>query len=307
MKSERLTNIRETMKQIAIKYKLRDNGLHFNSIVITHRDQDHYRGILELMRTDCDVATGIIPFLYYSDDGTPTSTLYMPYERILVKEPQYINVGRSRVLRFPIDGVWHNVIKVVADLPRENIGSLNGAPMQLKRVDRHQVVGRELFSGELTDFAQVATSPAKLIEAYKASKGAYQGDRPGLFCVAANNRYLPCDIVSAHNPHSYTNRSSIVCLVIRPPVDKIPRTAVSHYMAGDAESDLEAGVVKWIGLEAALPDGPKLELYDTVPIVKASHHGLQRLSRLPCVRHSSQGSLYSQQAVNSIILVRVRF
>ena len=46
----------------------------------------------------------------------------------------------------------------------------------------------------------------------------------------------------------------------------------SHYLAGDADRDLEAKVIDWTGLDPATP-GSKPTLQQRIAIVKASHHG----------------------------------
>ncbi|CAL1698580.1 unnamed protein product [Somion occarium] len=257
-------------------------------MVITHWDTDHYVGILKMLTNDLDVqlAAGVsgtsplqVSFLKYDDAGNPLSVLYIPYEEDKEKnipgklDIVYSTVESKRIMGFKGDRKG-NICKVVADMTKVAKTTLNGDPSELQSADSSNVIGRELFSGELVDGARSATSPQNLIDVYKAHGSFYKGDRPGLFCVAANNRYLPCGAVEKHTPHSYTNRSSIVCLIIRPPSTDLPNGAVSHYLAGDAESDLEAGVVKWtrlLPIPSRTTERPNIP--DTVPIVKASHHG----------------------------------
>ncbi|RDB20879.1 hypothetical protein Hypma_012071 [Hypsizygus marmoreus] len=292
MDGGRITNIQETMRHIETKYTLGVGGLKFDSVIITHWDTDHYIGVLTMLMSDLEAAlerekkagiTGKDPlqvsFLKYDDLGNPLSTLYIPYETDTGKKIpdklkiEYSTVGTTRIMGFT-GARRGNVCKVVADMMDVAKATLNGGPQELKLGDSTNVIGRELFSGELVEDAKIAKGPLELINAYKMKGTVYKGDRPGLFCVAANNRYLPCSPVDKHTAHSYTNCSSIVCLIIHPPSSNLPTGAVSHYLAGDAESDLEAGVVKWTGLQPVATrstDRPKAP--DTVLIVKASHHG----------------------------------
>lgn len=284
----RITNIQATIRVIEDKYSLKAGSLKFDAMVITHWDTDHYVGILKMLTNDLDVqlAAGVsgtsplqVSFLKYDDAGNPLSVLYIPYEEDKEKnipgklDIVYSTVESKRIMGFKGDRKG-NICKVVADMTKVAKTTLNGDPSELQSADSSNVIGRELFSGELVDGARSATSPQNLIDVYKAHGSFYKGDRPGLFCVAANNRYLPCGAVEKHTPHSYTNRSSIVCLIIRPPSTDLPNGAVSHYLAGDAESDLEAGVVKWtrlLPIPSRTTERPNIP--DTVPIVKASHHG----------------------------------
>jgi len=289
----RITNIKQVITSIKQQYKLK-GPLKFDSVVITHWDSDHYTGVLRMMIEDLDAQQKSDPkgtsplqvsFLKYT--GTePDSTLYIPYK----DSPGVSKVnhmGVTRKLVYSKDGIYfgfggkrlEKVGKVIADMDKMN--------KDLLREDAHpfvpgtgvpdsKLIGRELFSGEIVDAARSASGPVALLDAYKGGT-IYKADKPGLFCVAVNNRYLPPASSSGDDwrrpgDSTLTNCSSISCLVIR------PNGSISHYLAGDARSDMEEGVIQWTGLSPAVlkPDGtppPPPDIKNTVPVIKASHHG----------------------------------
>ena len=287
----RITNIEQVIRSIGTIYKLAE-GLKFDAVVITHWDADHYMGILTAMIVDLDKQEdkdkgGTKPlkvsFLKYKDNDL-ISILYVPYKP-LPKDLKYPVKFDGEEFGFDSDRK-RRVCRVIADMDTIATDLLKGHPKPFNSADTHdsRLIGRELFSGDSVVAAKSANSPDQLLDAYKTNPKGYKGDIPGLFCVAVNNRYLPPASPSSPDPSdpqaewrrpgnpTLKNRSSIVCVVIR------PNGSVSHYLAGDARSDLEAGVVEWTGLAVASlnPDGippPPPDIKNTVPVVKISHHG----------------------------------
>lgn len=126
--------------------------------------------------------------------------------------------------------------------------------------------------------AKMVGNPTELLGTYKDSSLSYKVDKPGLFCVAVMNRFLPpsalLDGINWCRPGKSTDKniSSISCLIIW------PNRSILHYLAGDARSDMEAGVIGWTGLQHAvtptdLSNPPPPPIKETIPVIKASHHG----------------------------------
>ena len=278
----RIKNIRRVMERIEERYKLPKGHFKLDAMVITHWDHDHYFGLLKLLEGNLDEAakksigsTSLlkVSFLRYDDKtGDPQSILYIPYpEQVggytIVYSPPPPPLPPTSPWEFGFttpDGRRTRICKYLADMPLKQDSILKGSPKMLAIGDTSELIGRNFFTNEKPALAQVlsASDPKALADAHTATM-------PGLYCVAANNRYLKGNKTSdklSRNMSTPTNRSSIICMVIR------PNGIASHYLAGDADRDLEAKVIDWTGLDPATP-GSKPTLQQRIAIVKASHHG----------------------------------
>ena len=261
-----LMNIRKTFDSIKQAFSLKT--LKFDAVIITHWDEDHYRGILELMSQDWDKASARVPWLKYNENTNhPDSILYIPYRFPPSRGNLTYVEGKETPPNLYLCLGNDKMCKVISD-------SENGSPTSLPKpqqfdINSSDLIGRELFNDFYNEDSlkqNKANSPAGLVGIYSELKG-----RPGLFCVAANYQYLSGgssenkdkDSSSANKDtpadSSLTNKSSIVCLVIWP-----ENNQVTHYLAGDAPLALEEAVVQWIGRD--LVEGQ-------VKVVKASNQG----------------------------------
>ena len=270
-----MKNIRRTMERIEEKYKLGKGGFKLDAMVITHWDKDHYLGVLKLLDDDLMATKSKkVSFLKYdptSDD--PLSFLYIPY----ADSERAKNSYKIEYLPSPPTGIGEfflttsddkktRICKYRADLASEP-KDIMGIPQELTDRDTSKLIGRDLFTDFRPTLDKVisATDPEGLVNAHNATI-------PGLYCVAANNRYLkPKDgktsgDLKLKNGGTSTNRSSIVCMIIR------KDGTTSHYLAGDAYQNLEAKIINWTGLDPATP-GSIPALKERIAIVKASHHG----------------------------------
>ena len=285
--SLRIKNIRRAMRRIEEKYKLDEGHLKLDAMVITHWDHDHYYGLLKLLEDNLDEEANKsigstwplkVSFLKYDDTtGDPQSILYIPYPeqvgsyKIVYSPPPPPPTSTGEFGFDNPDGRRMRICKYLADMKAKNPTLLQGEPKVLDSTDESELIGRNLFTNEKPTLAQVvsATNPKALADAHSATM-------PGLYCVAANNRYLAGgkkgdDLTRGG---TLTNRSSIVCMVIR------KDGTTSHYLAGDAYQDLEAKLIDWTGLEPVAldpatsePPSVKPTLQERIAIVKASHHG----------------------------------
>ncbi|KAF8230790.1 hypothetical protein L208DRAFT_101531 [Tricholoma matsutake] len=293
----RLNNVKLLIQTLAKDFN-EPSGLKFDVIIITHWDLDHYKGVLELLFDDLlerekkDITLpprtpkttrgrrvgidrpGAVPyqvsFLKYDSSGNPQSMLYIPFERTRAA-PYDVQYSPDPDGVF---GFWASQFSRVCNFTADSAPPLptgdprTKPPEPIKPTDDSKIIGRELFSGTLHPDAQKAGNPATLVDLYKTGM-------PGLFCIMANNRYLKPDddltLDSKYDTTTLDNRSSIGCLIIW------PGGAISHYFAGDMDAQQEEKIISWTGLSPeptpATNPPPRPDVKNTVPIVKASHHG----------------------------------
>lgn len=281
-----MDNIRTIMRRIERKYHLDSGKLKLDAVVISHWDHDHYFGVLNLMQEDLDDRAKDptpppqlqVSFLKYNKGtGDPESILYIPYPELdpakyiystttTEGEFGFVNVAgnRSRICKFLAD-MPTRVDELLKKIPKEFSASVGPPPLSLPV---SQLIGRDLFTGQ----REPKVTPAQVESAHnpKGLVDAHGATMPGLYCVAANNRYLKGSKTSPKQNRggsTPTNRSSIICMVIR------KDGTVSHYLAGDSHQDLEWKVIDWTGLDPATSTSPKPTLKDRIALVKSSHHG----------------------------------
>ncbi|KAK2465662.1 hypothetical protein APHAL10511_002206 [Amanita phalloides] len=247
-------NIRQVFKRIDKKYDTR-GPFKLDAIVITHWDEDHYGGILRLLKDS------------WFDKGKTalkkTTRLYVPYQpHGLKKLDDDFDVDRPNGELKTKGG--DTICKYLDDMPARDIALLKGAPVAWDfDVQKSQLIGRNLF----TDSRPIlnpgnTTNPAALV-------GTHGATMPGLYCVAANNQFLGQGQGDATENTTFSNRSSIVCMVI------YSDGTVSHYLGGDAHKEIEDKIMEWTGfttLTKQIKKGDAKDI-DRIAIVKASHHG----------------------------------
>ena len=259
-----LNNIQATFKDIQNKHYADKEDIKFDVVIITHWDEDHYGGLLKLMKdglNDVTVASKTVKqvkWLKYDATSEPESCLYCPYPDDAVSKSSNLSFNLptppQRIGTFGLDGA-PNVCKLVCDIDSiaAPVGS-NPTPFTTELGD-HNLLGQELLEYKFNPTTQLATSPKDLVTKSQIT-------RPGLFCVAVNYIFLPPISPSMYSPDddaTETNKCSIICIVVW------PDARITHYVGGDAPLFLEQGVMDWTGFK----EGDT----NTIPIVKASHHG----------------------------------
>ncbi|KNC98349.1 uncharacterized protein SPPG_06058 [Spizellomyces punctatus DAOM BR117] len=228
--------------------------LKFDAVVLTHWDDDHYRGLFDLLLDGLSSTAPQCTRLKYDDKGAPTSTFYAPYAA-----DDDLEKGGVRLVGGEVDPKTHELSLIAAKAKVERVVKVRTLERNSFRAD--VFLGTELFS----DRSLSTTSP-KDIKSPKELIGAHNKDygpivAPGLYCVAGNEQCLgPAMFTVVDKPDSSKrNKYSLFLLVIWPtnPV------RVAHYLAGDADYSMEDKVCRWINR-----DGPV-----EVPNLKASHHG----------------------------------
>jgi hypothetical protein len=221
-----------TIKEIKKKYNV--TPLSFNSIVVTHWDDDHYLGLVRFLMEDVYEAKGPNPQPEYIQDGK--TIFYYPYTG-LKKEPwkKFCKFDNDR-LSFQID-----------DKSTEGLCAA---------VASTRCIGYDFFTGR--DATQWSTGINLKLLANRATikdleKAIPANSSPLFLCVGADNYFINEDIPTPETAlqkdpkkADVMNASSIMCLVMWPPVvGRPPR--VSLYTGGDAEEEQEEVLVKWMG------------------------------------------------------------
>ncbi|KAF2147997.1 hypothetical protein K461DRAFT_324960 [Myriangium duriaei CBS 260.36] len=229
------------------------NIQHFDSIVITHWDGDHYEAVYKL--------------LYYCrrpNDGSSlmldqtASKVYFPWRgfqkiinnNCLRTQPRNANGGPPFDLQargFGADNNWYTLCEAVYST---------------------YSIGYDLFSG-----ITINTNHASLSEAYDTIDTAYLQlqARPVFLCVGADDRFInmgPLDPLAVwlNDPHNgkIMNASSIMACVIWP---RDHGQRISLYTGGDASEPEESRLVDWIGNNDMAHQLTKID------VIKAGHHG----------------------------------
>jgi hypothetical protein len=260
----------------SLSYQIPGNILKFDSVVLTHWDQDHYTGLFKLLETRIDAQLKLVPpadvkidFLKYDPTtGWPLTTFFAPNW----KATGHANGASSKLtlVKRPGDTTTEYMAYPVQGAPK-------GVPFFIIRyTDRsdkkniRDVRGWDLFRPEPPEVtASTITAPGQLFSsAHKTLQ-----KRPGMFIVGANRLILGTDdpqlaltqvtsrggrVGVIDKLPTETNQRSIATMIIW------PSGRMSAYFAGDLDYKDETGIVKWMGA-----DGTRV----TVPTVKASHHG----------------------------------
>jgi hypothetical protein len=241
-------NIKDVIKRIEQAYTISpaaDGRLKFDSVIVSHWDSDHYKGVARLLRESITEAAGttiqvspsvpgkkdpgktapkkkkiLSPLLWYDMNETPLSTIYAPYWTSI---SQFNTVSSRKELQV----VYYVKTKKQIAEGVANIVAGTENVLGLDFFKRPQIGGPK-YTG--------AKSSVDLLALHKA-------DRPGLYCIAANSTVLgePTGPSSADTSFivkptttTPTNKSSIVTMVIWPSV--IGPHQICHYSPGRCDS-----------------------------------------------------------------------
>ncbi|KAJ4030770.1 hypothetical protein NW761_013349 [Fusarium oxysporum] len=243
-----------------------NNIFGFRSIVVTHWDNDHYGGVMQMLYQDWENHRANNVAMSYVDWNE--TTLYCPWKAVNTLSYNFPNIkieladgGRNYLLFFQSATVcWDPICRVV-------VGTY--------------AIGYNLFTGcqHREEYGRLDTvQPPPDLE--ESLDGVYE------YAPELNDRKRPIFLIYgvdgmtfrdewAAPSRSWTNRnrndknaSSIMALVIWPipfEADDNWQMRVSLYTGGDAEEGLEEAMMGWLGAEG----GRSIHL----DVVKAGHHG----------------------------------
>jgi len=262
--------------------------LQFNAIVVTHWDADHSDGLMGFLRDDIltEYGTGNYPdpgktrlrcAIY--KDNQPQTIFYAPYWRDYYAE----GLTQSNKDYWP-----YSRYKFMFISSYELEDSKNGAANMHIRIDKdhwaidvlrmrigtHALLGANFFNMNVSDkHLGDRKDVFSLLIANPPGGPDKPAMMPGLYCVAVNQRVIGTvpppqpitDGIKTGDPvlpqTTYKNKSSICNLVIW------SDSSISHYLAGDADLELEKRILNWTGWS----DNPQAQ--KGIVVAKLSHHG----------------------------------
>lgn len=261
-------NIRKAMDIIETKYDMGLGGLRFDSIVITHWDDDHYGGIIKLIKDDIKTQLKsakppkpedlLVSFMKYTgnDRKKPETVLYAPYwderpgkgkKKANGHVKEFANTTNAQRLDFNYGE--ESAAKWVTEICQLKFSDFLGVNFLTN-------VGLPSDKGSPT-----IKKPLDLI----AANPPAEDGMPGIYCVASDQLVLGQSkgaffIINVDNL-TLTNKCSIGAMVIW------KDGHLSHYFSGDADFETETAVTQWSQTDGG--DG----VGKSVVSMKLSHHG----------------------------------
>jgi hypothetical protein len=263
-------------------YKFPSNYLQFDTIVLTHWDEDHYGGLVDLLRSDSRdpsvFQNRIYRYLKYGRDQqgntVPITVMYAPNLEggINAKgEPNKDYNGMHRVW-FAYDPATHFVSINLSDNPKDNpqfhpfavfkhAGDENATGVNYGST--YSVLGTNFFNNISLQKEPEIMLPRELLQANPPWGARTADGRPGMYCVSVQQKVFPYPKlpVIVKERITKTNRVSIAAVIMWG--DGKSRPQVSHYFAGDLDETNEANLFYWL---------LRGEVF-RIPSMKLSHHG----------------------------------
>lgn len=265
--------------------------LQFDSIVLTHWDEDHYGQMLWSICQTANNNNGKIPYLKFGGGGEPLTYLYAPnwsfgYQLNGPKDMyQYIKIDDYGIGSINSN---YNIWRKKASMEEEPVW-VQFCQFRIEELARYNVMGVEFF------FNTGINSPAASLEALAQANPPGRGTilpsvaaPPGLYCVGALQR-TPASTgvgVVQGNP-TLTNKVSLATVLYWTQSGK-----VSQYLAGDMDQPTEGLILDFLRIGHPQPR--------PMTAVKISHHGSK--SSTPLQSTLSNLSFLQQAAPRNIIL-----
>ena len=228
------------------------------AIVVTHEDEDHKDGIIEMLNVLRDPGTQPSISSYFYNQTTDNGQRTRFYSSVSLNRLGLDPTGLE-------DYIWF-------------------VPFSIGGYD-YNYIGKELIWGEPEYAASISTSTGPIVPTSTGQPlangvssfrqvpniiASRTDGAPGLYCVGVNKMVIQKSSQVNHNSitlnpkepnpkKNVTNRSSII-LVLTDPTDKI-----IHYFGGDAPGSIEQQFVNW--------KNNSTNVNDISPCMKFSHHG----------------------------------
>ncbi|KAJ4294658.1 hypothetical protein N0V88_004887 [Collariella sp. IMI 366227] len=240
------------------QYTWANGRCQFDTIVLSHWDEDHYGNLLQILRVDAALNAGIISYLKYDANNAPATYFYTP--NWLADSGSRLNGAPLPYLTAHQGYAWINISYV----PRKKTTVFNWVRFCILRTPEagmSSVLGAEFFSNTLCTIPLTQiTKLSDLAQANRPTNPPFATDTvPSMYCIGVYQTVLgpPPALVIKEDP-TKTNKVSIVCILYWTDTQKI-----SHYLAGDADQDTEANILKWL----------KKGHSGLMTSIKLSHHG----------------------------------
>lgn len=263
--------------------------LEFDSIVITHWDEDHHGALFKTLQEDVEIFSKV-PYLkyeksiprtvFYAPNGVKSTDLNGPpdkrvsivmpnteYASISVKNAKggWVGVGAFRAASWGDNTKIYNVL---------GVNFFNNKPLKLKGNKRQSVSLEQLLE----------KNPPTIDDGVESDS-----DVPGMYCIGVMEECLDGKgEIMAGTPSggarvqivpervTKTNRVSIAAAILW-----ITPIRCSHYFAGDAHQLVEQAVLDWL----------KAGGIKYIPTMKMSHHGSRSSTPVGMIRDFMPKSL----------------
>ncbi|KAA8903423.1 hypothetical protein FN846DRAFT_954000 [Sphaerosporella brunnea] len=278
-----IAKIRQTIDHIEGEYDFAGGAttLQFDSVVVTHWDSDHFKGVIKLIEVDLTdqlskppvvadgARVGCRLFKYDGGDRTKPQTIFFaPYWNGMAKAPSSkpppkkpkvikTNDRPETVVESSKPGHMDFIIKIPAakkvpafDIPFQALCKLRYAV--------GDVLGMNLFTHEeISARYEDLKSPKDLIDNISHKYPV------GMFCVTSCGAVIghdedPFEVFTIDKPNEHKNWYSIGAVVLWEGSARI-----SHYFCGDAMYKQEDMIREWVNNGAV----------KTITSLKLSHHG----------------------------------
>lgn len=232
--------------------------LIFRSIVVTHWDNDHYGGLLEMLFTDWKETHGKGDSTYIG----PDTVFYCP-NTALEKFGEHNKIKIKQV-----SGGYELYFR-----DKKKNGAYQEYSM-CKAVPSTYCIGYDLFSGAHYSASHIPFKKPKqwpvksLAPIFQECEALKDKTMPIFLVVGIDGRFMDDEWMDPNSSwkseSSSRNASSIMAIVVWPTTNKA-QIRVSLYTGGDAEMSQEQELLDW--LDAT----PNVSV--SVDVVKAGHHG----------------------------------
>ncbi|KAL6895748.1 hypothetical protein HDV57DRAFT_521043 [Trichoderma longibrachiatum] len=235
--------------------------LAFDTIIITHWDQDHYDGIVKVLQKGAesiDEAFQLGTILKWNPDGTPASHFYCPN-----KDARRVGSREVKKMKNCFKANADNTVSIQYD----DAGKEAWAVFAKFHADdgTNKVLGVDFFKNDAA--VMPGSDGTKLVSLLKEKK--LDAGRPAMLCVFANERHFASSseistlfsiLVMKDTSVTPTNQASIGALIVW---EGTPTPHISHYFAGDIGQTHESTMFNWI----------KTAGVTQITNMKLSHHG----------------------------------
>jgi hypothetical protein len=248
-------------------------GCQFDTIVLTHWDEDHWGKMLRTIMEDAyeaDKNKTRIPYLKYDADGLPETYFYVP--NFYPRTDLNLNGARSERLQCdfingrPEPYAFINAFYHISALKKEEKWipfAILCSPDIGGGLGLRGVLGAELFNNTLVPDTTPLTEIADIRQLTAANPPGELDNiqMPALYCICAHQTVLgPPAVEVIPEGVSMTNQVSIVCVLYWAGTGRI-----SHYLGGDADQDTESKVLSWLTRRGSRSI--------RITSIKLSHHG----------------------------------
>ncbi|KAI1872499.1 hypothetical protein JX265_005379 [Neoarthrinium moseri] len=250
-------------------YRLKQ--LNYETIVVSHWDEDHYGGLVDLIYKDALKAENdkkklyeVMDYLMWKDEGgekVPGTYFYCPNEK-----ESHSSTGKTKTLnglpaRFRRNGIYIEVC-TDADPDRSTGDWYPFAILKSAEDNLYDVLGVNFFENKGLKPPVGPLTPVQLVNSNPPGEAGW----PGMYCIGVKNQTFK-QPKSSGIPEivpegvTKTNQFSIAQVILWPDGTNPPKC--SHYSAGDADEKRERLYMAWL-----YSQGVK-----RITNMKLSHHG----------------------------------